>query len=170
MSSRWFRLYDGLLDDPNVQRLPAETFKALVNLWCLASRNGGDLPSVDDIAFSLRVKADYITNLLKTLELLDLIDRYGDTLKPHNWNTRQFQSDVSTERVQRFRKRRETVSETANETPPEQIQIQSRTEQKKGASAPSVINSDFDDWWKLYPRKVAKGSARKAYLAALKKI
>lgn len=27
----------------------------------------------------------------------------------------------------------------------------------------------FDEWWEAYPRKVAKGSARKAYKAALKK-
>jgi len=29
--SRWFRLYDDLVDDPKIQRLPGETVKALLN-------------------------------------------------------------------------------------------------------------------------------------------
>jgi len=39
--TRWFRVHDDLVDDPKVQRLDPRLFKALVNLWCLASANGG---------------------------------------------------------------------------------------------------------------------------------
>lgn len=42
-------------------------------------------------------------------------------------------------------------------------------EQGKTDSATAVAASDFEAWWKLYPRKVGKGQARKAYLAASKK-
>jgi Helix-turn-helix domain len=39
--------------------------------------------------------------------------------------------------------------------------------------ATKVANRDieiaFEEWWKIYPRKVAKGAARKAYASALKK-
>ena len=52
--NRWFRLYDAVLDDPKVQRLPDRIFKAWINLLCLASRHGGTLPPVDDVAFALR--------------------------------------------------------------------------------------------------------------------
>jgi len=34
---------------------------------------------------------------------------------------------------------------------------------------PSKINDHFEDFWAAYPRKVAKGNARKAFAAAMKK-
>ena len=123
--SRWFRVYDDLVNDPKVQTLPDDLFKALMNLWCLASKNGGDLPSDSDIAFGLRISIERTAEILNQLNTLDLLDGR----KPHNWDARQFKSDVSTERVQKFRKRRETVSETANETPPDTDTEQNRAEQ-----------------------------------------
>ena len=45
--TRWFRVYDDLVDDPKVQRLDPSLFKALINLWCLTSANGGVLPPID---------------------------------------------------------------------------------------------------------------------------
>ncbi len=42
--TRWFRVYEDLVDDPKVQRLDPSCFKALINLWCLASANGGSWP------------------------------------------------------------------------------------------------------------------------------
>lgn len=33
-----------------------------------------------------------------------------------------------------------------------------------------TLFDQFEDWWKHYPRKVAKGDARKAYQKALKKV
>lgn len=38
------------------------------------------------------------------------------------------------------------------------------------ASSESAKSSEFDDFWKLYPHKKAKGAARKAYLKARKAI
>jgi hypothetical protein len=35
--------------------------------------------------------------------------------------------------------------------------------------AEKAIEQAFEEWWKIYPRKVAKGAARKAYASALKK-
>jgi hypothetical protein len=40
----WWRAYDESADDPKLQRLSADLFRALFNLVCLASRNGGVLP------------------------------------------------------------------------------------------------------------------------------
>jgi len=161
--SRWFRLYDDLVNDPKVQTLPDDLFKATINLWCLASKNGGELPSNSDIAFGLRVTIERVTEILTELNRLGLVDGR----KPHNWDARQFKSDVSTERVKQFRKRNETVSETVNETPPEQIQ--SRTEQKERADAQKIVFTEevFEEFWTAYPRKIAKGSARESYRAAL---
>lgn len=47
-----------------------------------------------------------------------------------------------------------------------------REEKKNTTSASQPSESDlqsFEEWWKIYPRRVSKAGARKAYLAALKK-
>lgn len=106
--SRWFRMYDDLLDDPKVQRLDPVLFKTWVNLLCLASRNGGELPRIDDIAFALRVTADVAESRMLDLVEKGLIDQ-GEKVTPHNWDRRQFLSDSSTERS---RKSRATVKAT----------------------------------------------------------
>jgi hypothetical protein len=121
--------------------------RAWFTLQCIASANGGVScrRAVADIAVRLRMKpakvAEWITELVKA----GLIDNCEGVFRPHNWDDRQFQSDNSTPRVKRHRERRRNtqrnvsptvacnVSETANETPPEQSraeQIQSRAEQR----------------------------------------
>lgn len=104
--SRWFRVYDDLVDDPKIQRLPGDVVKSLLNLWCLASQNDGLLPAVDDIAFKLRMKPAKVENLLSVLGECGLIDSDETGLRPHNWAGRQYQSDTSKERVQRHRDKR----------------------------------------------------------------
>ena len=146
--SRWFRVYDDMVDDPKVQRLGPDLFKALVNLWCLASKNNGLIPCVEDIAFKLRMKSDRVLKILAELSACGLIDEYAGHLAPHNWNNRQYKSDVSNERVKRFRERQSNgecnVTEAVTVTPPETDteQIQSRAE-KKGRSQGSRLP---DDW------------------------
>ena len=72
--SRWFRFYEGALDDPKVQRLPPPVFKGWVNLLCLASRDKGRLPSLSDIAFALRVTEHEADTLIQALLTAGLID------------------------------------------------------------------------------------------------
>lgn len=141
--SRWFRFYGEVLDDPKVQRLPADLFKSWVNLLCLASKSDdGELPSVDDIAFALRMSDGEVQSILAQLAERGLIDLQDDKLAPHNWSARQHKSDNSTDRVKQFRKRRETVSETVSETPPDTDTEQNRTEKKDaGAVAPAVSDA-----------------------------
>lgn len=122
--SRWFRMYDELLDDPKVQRLSGDDFKAWVNILCLASRHDGSLPSSDDIGFALRLdgkKTKAVLSRLASAGLLDETEEGG--FAPHGWNARQYKSDVSTSRVKQFRERKKAVSGNADETfhatPPE---------------------------------------------------
>lgn len=146
--SRWFRVYDDMVDDPKVQRLGPDLFKALVNLWCLASKNNGLIPCVADIAFKLRLKSERVLKILAELSACGLIDETEGHLVPHNWNNRQYKSDVSNERVKRYRERQSNgdcnVTEAVTVTPPETDteQIQSRAE-KKGRSQGSRL---ADDW------------------------
>src|SRR5690348_10504973 len=65
--TRWFRVYVDLVDNPKVQRLDGALFKALINLWCLASANDGSLPPIDEIAFKLRMKPEKAQRVLTEL-------------------------------------------------------------------------------------------------------
>jgi hypothetical protein len=117
--TRWFRVYDDLVDDPKVQRLDPSLFKTLINLWCLASANDGVLPSIEVIAFKLRMKPEKVQRVLDQLRAAGLVDDDKEGARPHNWDQRQFKSDVSTARVKRFRERRGNVSTAFSETIPE---------------------------------------------------
>jgi hypothetical protein len=114
--SRWFRVYEEMLHDPKVQCLPAATYKAWMNLLCVASKHDGVLPDIRALTFLLQMDARRIRILLADLEARTLLDRIGDTLAPHGWATRQYRGDLSTERVKRFRNARRAVSGTAPET------------------------------------------------------
>lgn len=140
----WFRAYSEALDDPKVQRLHPTLFKAWFNLLCLACQHNGVLPSNDDIAFRLRVSAQDAQGYIDELILAGLIDiRPDGTRTPHNWETRQFVSDTSTERVRKHRKRKQKAqgndNETFPETPPEQSRAETETEEK----TPSPVLRDF---------------------------
>jgi len=134
--SRWFRLYSDLLEDPKAQRLPPALFKTWINLLCLTSKHDGELPSVPDIAFALRMEEGPIIEALNELMARGLIE--GDeTLRPHNWDERQFKSDkdptaADRQRKKRERDRSETVTRdvTDGSRPPEADteQIQNRAE------------------------------------------
>lgn len=114
---RWFRFYDDVVHDPKVQRLPADDFRAWINLLCLASKNGGRFPSIPDIAFALRIAEGEADAILARLVKAGLIDRDREGMKPHNWSGRQHASDSSAERVKRHRERRRNADETACVTP-----------------------------------------------------
>lgn len=110
----WFRFHDKTLNNPKAQRLPAELFKAWVNCLCIASQNDGVLPPMEDIAFSLRLPVEEAEKRIVALVEASLIDRNGTDLEMHDWNEYQYKSDVSSERVRRFRQRQVDVSETEN--------------------------------------------------------
>jgi hypothetical protein len=117
--TRWFRVYDNLIDDPKIQRLDPTLFKALINVWCLASAHGGVLPSIEVIAFKLRIKPEKARRALNDLREAGLVDDDEKGAHPHNWDQRQFISDGSTSRVKRFRERYRNVPKRQAETAPE---------------------------------------------------
>jgi hypothetical protein len=179
---RWFRFYDDALHDPKVQKLPPVLFKAWINVLCIASRNEGKLPGLDDICFELRVDEDRAAEWLKALSDAGLLDCIEGVWRPHNWDGRQFKSDGSTERVRRFRQKEQNVtgatarnvSETLHETGPEQIQRQKQivpdaTHPPSPADADEASASDFpkraflDHFWPAYPLKVGKDAAARKF-------
>lgn len=139
----WFRAYSEALDDPKVQRLHPNLFKAWFNLLCLACEGNGHLPSDDDIAFRLRISVQDAKQHVDELILAGLIDlETSGARKPHNWETRQFVSDTSTERVRKHRETKKkkacNVSETPEATPPEQSRADTEQIQKEDDRPASV--------------------------------
>ena len=140
--SRWFRFYDAALEDPKVQRLTPPLFKTWVNILCIASRCDGKLPSATDMAWSLRMDDAEFAEHLKALVAAGLIDSGPDGHRPHGWETRQYQSDSSAERMKRHREKKDvTPSDTARDVT---VTLQKRTdtdteeeqkERKKGIEA-----------------------------------
>ncbi|MGX9392547.1 hypothetical protein ACWX0K_20435 [Nitrobacteraceae bacterium UC4446_H13] len=116
--TRWFRLYDDVINDPKLLKLPEALRWAWVALLCIASKNGGKLPATDDVALMLRVPeakaAEYITKLVKA----KLFEHQDGVFVPHNWEGRQFKSDSSNERVKKHRdtKRNVTSKQDCNVT------------------------------------------------------
>jgi len=172
--TRWFRLYDDVLNDPKVQRLSGDTFKFWINMLCIASKNGGVLPSIEDMAFALRVSNDVCTSLIDELKTCGLIDG-GKRLVPHGWEKRQYKSDTSTDRVKRFRERSRNVTETVSETAPDtDTETDTETDAKQNKRNPivplksrSASSAEFDAFWSVYPKRIGRGLAEKAWKKAL---
>jgi hypothetical protein len=177
--THWWRAYDEAVDDPKLQRLPGELFKVWFNVMCLASAGNGVLPPLADVAFKLRMseaKAEKVLSMLGQAGLLDIVS--GGQLQPHNWNGRQFQSNASTERVKRFRKRQRNVSSTVSETSPDtdtdtdpdtDPDVSSlRSETTRARARGSPIAEMFDLFWQLYPNKVGKKDADKSFEKVMK--
>ncbi len=113
---RWFRFYDDAINDPKILKLSEASRWHWTALLCIASKHDGVLPSTEDVALMLRVKTAAAAAIIATMKAAGLLDLVDGRYAPHNWNGRQYKSDVSTERVKRFRKRERNVSVTPPET------------------------------------------------------
>lgn len=162
--SRWFRLYDDLINDPKILKLPEAMRWQWVAVLCIASKGGGELPHLEDMAIQLRVTTAKATEIVTALVKAGLLDKTEMGFTPHNWQGRQYKSDVSTERVKRFRNGKRNVSETARETKdetfqkrPQRTETETETDSKAlalGADAPCARASDrFAEFWSAYPRR-----------------
>ncbi len=135
MAGRWFRFYDTAVNDPKVQRLSPELFKFWVNILCLCSANNGKIPDYGDVGFTLRMEPEEVARLVKALRINHLLERNQDgSFSAHNWEKWQYKSDVSTERVRRFRERHRNVSETPPDT---ETESETDTEQKEVVLPPA---------------------------------
>lgn len=137
--SRWFRFYEGALDDPKVQRLSPPVYKGWVNLLCLASKHKGKLPSLPDIAFALRISDHEADSLIQALTAAGLLDDVGGSMQPHKWYERQYEDTTNKERQRKFRERKKAENDvtryasvtTVTDNGPVTSVEQNRTEEKR---------------------------------------
>lgn len=191
--SRWFRFYDGTLDDPKVQKLPDALFRTWVNLLCLASRHNGSLPNLEDMAFSLRTSEEAMRDGLEALVSRGLLDCEDGEMSPHNWHERQYKSDGSADRMRSKRARdrerhgdkigdagSDVTGDTSGDDPSDTLE-QNRTEsdtertivRSSKPPAPKRRSGEdppgFAEWYAAFPRREGRGAARRAYATALQK-
>ena len=189
---KWFRFYHDAIDDPKVQRLPGDLFKFWVNMLCLASRSSErgvvklDLP---EIAFAMRLDDDEAEAMIGELCRRNLLEEFTEGYAIHNWDSRQFKSDSSAERVAKHRR---NAAETADESPAEDdvtadvtlhpdsgndgvtpkpsvntdSDTETDTEERqnvKGANAPrrATYPADFEEFWAAFP--TGKGNKKKSH-------
>jgi hypothetical protein len=145
--TRWFRVYNDLVDDPKVQRLEPSLFKALINLWCLTSATNGVLPPINEIAFKLRMKPQKAQRVLDALKAAGLFEDNEKGTHPHNWERRQYKSDVddptAAERMQRYRNKQRKSSATRPVTlRSSETEADSETEKVKSPSQGRTNSTD----------------------------
>ena len=132
--NHWWRAYNEAVNDPKLQLISDSLFRAWFNVMCIASAHDGALPALKDVAFVLRIAPTKAAQVLAQLHAAGLLDKTETGFTPHNWNGRQYKSDVSSERVKRFRKRKGNVSSTVSETPPD---TETDTEDRIGSARAS---------------------------------
>lgn len=116
--TRWFRSYADKHRNPKVARLSDSDFRLWDQLLCVASENDGHIPPLDDLKHLLNRRLDHLSSGLKRLVDGRLIEPLNDGYVPRNWNEKQYKSDSSTPRVQKFREKG-NVTRNVSETPPD---------------------------------------------------
>ena len=107
--NQWLRLYVSVLDDVQLQSMPAELFRFTINLWALvrASNTAGLAPNAAHLAFRLRLDKPTVERYLRRLTEMEppMLEFKDDGLYVRNWETWQYESDASAARMGRYRER-----------------------------------------------------------------
>lgn len=184
----WFRIHSQALSNPKIQKLDPEVFKIWFNLLCVTNDDVSSIIRVtkcNDIIWSLRVSEERYNEVIELLLNRDLLIKVEGGYQPKDWHEWQYTGEKkgsSTARVQKFRdkKRQEMeqsgdVSKTLQKRPPE-AETEAETEKKEdlfsGQDTPVQTRVDykklFEEWWVLYPTKIAKIRCAEIYKKLLK--
>ncbi len=114
MSLPWFRLYRELKDDPKIGLLDDATFRVFIESMCWACEraNGGGIGlTMENAHWAFR--RDVSVPLKNLFECGVMKVSSSGEIVVTKWSERQMSSDVSTERVRKFRQNNKgNVSET----------------------------------------------------------
>ena len=136
----WIKLHREILDQRDINVISDRSFRVLINCWLLASEDReleGILPTIQDIAFRVRIEEKYIVESLQ--ELTNFIDSTDVIL--------------ISERYQVGPPETETETETENK------KTCIRSSAKKYANG-----ADFERFWIVWPDKRNKKKARDVFI------
>ena len=143
----WIKLYRDLLDDLEWHELDPLAAKALVAIWLIASENDGELPEMKKLAFRLRVTEKQAISIVSQLDhwlIQDDINLISD----------RYQSDSLEIETETYSKETETYSK----------EEETETRERRPRSASSA---EFDEFWSVYPKRIGRGLAERAWIKAL---
>lgn len=155
----WFRMYAEFATDPDIQSLAFEDQRHYVVLLCLKCSGTLDkeYATADRryavIRRTLGLDSVAIDECKRRLIEAGLIDHHW---QPLAWERRQFLSDSSTERVQRFRERQRNVSETPPDT-----ETESDTEAEKSKRPAQARAARLPNEFSLTPERRLVAEAEK---------
>lgn len=160
--SQWLRLYVDILDSHKIQTLTDAQFRATISMWCLARLHGGVLPEPEVCAFRLRISLKKFQTIFAGIQ--HLFERNAENKwVPHDWNELQYENDVSTERVKRFRKRFTKRHDTVSETPSD-TDTETETDTERETRETPDVEEAFCRIYSRHPKKTGKILAEQ-YLA-----
>jgi hypothetical protein len=110
-SNHWIKLWNEILDDPKMGRLPDNVYRRCIELFLMAGEidRGGNLPDTDAIAWRLRVMdEDALQDELSHLEKVGIIKQTKSGWVVVNFAERQ-RARTATERKQLERQRKATT-------------------------------------------------------------
>lgn len=75
----WIKLYVKMLDDPKIGELPDGLFRQYIEFLLVAKEvnRGGELPSIDALAWRIRQSEKSVSDALHTLENINLVRNDG---------------------------------------------------------------------------------------------
>jgi hypothetical protein len=148
----WFRFYVEAVHDRKVRRLKPEQRWLFVAMLAAARQSpkagwlyvGDDDPmGWDDLVDVAALTRRQVEQGVAALIEAGVVRRTDECWFFPNWDDRQYESDTSTDRVQRFRERRGNVAKGLPETPPE-TETDTDTPQTPRGGATSAV--PVEDW------------------------
>ena len=164
----WFRAYTEMVDDEKLRLLAFEDRWHFVALLCLKGQGvldeGGAL-LFRKVAVKLGLDVRSVEEVARRLAEVGLIDE--KTLQPLAWSSRQRSSDADSTAAERQRRFRESQKRNAlRNGGVTRLEEEEETEEDKRRPTNQSAPDGFDDFWKTYPKKVAKPAAIRAFKAA----
>ena len=103
-SNYWIKLYHEIIDDPKMMKMSEVLFARCIKLFLLAGDHGedGELPTIEDAAWRLRVQEEELESDLIELQRLGIAAHQDGVWSIAKWDERQGPM-TSTERTQRRR-------------------------------------------------------------------
>jgi len=118
MNNPWFRMYHEFSTDPKVQMMSEADQRRLVMLFCIRCSNGDvtlhETFKDEQIAFQLRISDE---EWLKTKDVFIEKGFVDEDLNVLHWDSRQFISDSSAERVRRHREKNKKEANKTTKRP-----------------------------------------------------
>jgi hypothetical protein len=178
MALPWLRLYAEFASDPKIQILAFEDQRHFVMLLCLKCSGVLDANAPSEayrerlVAKALGLDGAAAAEAKRRLIEGGLIT---SDWQPTKWDSRQFSSDSSSERVRKFRElRKRNVTETLPKRRSNAIDTDTDTdtEQKRQKTVAVAPGLDLDVWnrWVAYRKESGKALKPASYPAAQRKL